>query len=371
MVEDDPNLKASGYRIQRIVHDLAHEHMEGQVATAHQALYMTMGQDRMIEVNHRSDWWDLRNHLLQKLVDENTAGPGDGSTSVTPAARRPNEGREHSKQSDYESFKRGDGISVKTSPNGTVRYGWIVGLGDPVPHKEQPLNDTDSRRFTIEYRDTGKTAVVDARSIKSWPTDEIPLFRKLELEALNAEKELLRTTERYTVSGPLVAPASRQIQEIATPTETTAQLEEVTETEQPEVEHREPAQEQTAPARVQKAPATGTGLMDKKNYSNCNKDNVIGDITAGRSTRNRPTALTAQEELKNLNPVTILGQGLLELFSMTNAVEKILAMGRHNKEPHHEEEDNQISLAGPHTVELEQRENEQTKLRQPPDEAKR
>ena len=76
-----------------------------------------------------------------------------------------------------------------------MRYGWIVGLGDPVPHKEQPLNDTDSRRFTIEYRDTGKTAVVDARSIKSWPTDEIPLFRKLELEALNAERELLRTTD--------------------------------------------------------------------------------------------------------------------------------------------------------------------------------
>ena len=93
-----------------------------------------MGQDRMIEVNHRSDWWDLRNYLLQKLVDENTAGPGDGSTSVTPAARRPNEGREHSKQSDYESFKRGDGVSIKTNPKAKVRYGWIVGRGDSVPH---------------------------------------------------------------------------------------------------------------------------------------------------------------------------------------------------------------------------------------------
>ncbi len=84
------------------------------------------------------------------------------------------------------------------------------------------------------------------------------------MEALNAEKERLRTTERFTIPGPLVAPASQQIQEITTPTETTAQWEEVTEPEQPEVEHREPAQEQKAPARVQKAPAAGTGLMDKK-----------------------------------------------------------------------------------------------------------
>ena len=82
---------------------MAHEYIEGQVATAHQAMYMTMGQDRMIEVNHRSDWWDLRNHLLQQLVDENTSGPGDGSISVNPAAQRPMEGRQHSKKADYES----------------------------------------------------------------------------------------------------------------------------------------------------------------------------------------------------------------------------------------------------------------------------
>ena len=111
--------------------------------------------------------------------------------------------------------------------------------------------------------------------------------------------------------------------------------------------------------------------MDKKSYSDCNQDNIIGDITAGRSTRNRPTALTAQEELKNLDPFTLLGHGFMELMSIRDAVEKIRAMERHNKEPHHEEEDNQISLAGPHTVELEQRENEQTRQRQLSDKAGR
>ena len=143
------------------------------------------------------------------------------------------------------------------------------------------------------------------------------------------------------------------------------------ETTQPEVGHRESVQEQTAPTRVQRAPATRTGVMDKKSYLDCNQDNIIGDITAGRSTRNRPTALTAQEELKNLDPFTLLGHGFMELMSIRDAVEKIRAMGRHNKEPHHEEEDNQISLAGPHTVELEQRENEQTRQRQLSDKAGR
>ena len=45
----DPGLKVSSYKIQRLVHDLAHENMEGQIATAHQAMYMTMGQYHMIE----------------------------------------------------------------------------------------------------------------------------------------------------------------------------------------------------------------------------------------------------------------------------------------------------------------------------------
>ena len=114
--------------------------------------------------------------------------------------------------------------------------------------------------------------------------------------------------------------------------------------------------------------------MDKKNYSNCNQDNVIGDITAGRSTRNRPAALTAQEDLKNMPPNELLGQGLMQLWEMARTMHRMAAKKKSDHEANHEEEDNEISLPGPHGVSLEQpdrRENEQSKLRQPPDEAKR
>ena len=79
------------------------------------------------------------------MVDENTPGPGDGSTSVTPAAQRPMEGRQHAKIGDYVSFLRGDGVTIKAHPNKKVEYGWVIGRGDPVPHEEQPLNDSDTR----------------------------------------------------------------------------------------------------------------------------------------------------------------------------------------------------------------------------------
>ena len=206
------------------------------------------------------------------------------------------------------------------------------------------MNDTDSRRFTIEYRDTGKTAVVDAQSLKVWHTDEIPMFRKLELEALNAERELLGARERITIPGPQVAPAPQQIQEITTPTETAAQREEVTEPEQPEVEHREPAQEQRAPARVPRAPAPGTGLMDRQNFSNYHKDNIIGDINAGRSTRNRPAALAAHKGLKKMSPFEMLGKGLWEIVRMARTLD---GMADRENEPYkadHDNGDNEDSL---------------------------
>ena len=67
----------------------------------------------------------------------------------------------------------------------------------------------------------------------------------------------------------------------------------------------------------------------------------------------------------------LLGRSFLEMMTIRDTVEKIRAREKHNHESHHEEEDNQISLAGPHTVELEQRENEQTKYRQLSDKAAR
>ena len=59
---------------------------------------------------------------------------------------------------------------------------------------------------------------------------------------------------------------------------------------------------------------------------------------------------------------------------MAMTMQRMAAEEKRNHEANHEEEDNEISLAGPQTVELEQpdqQENEQSKLRQLPDKAKR
>ena len=122
----NPGMLVSDYVIQSLVHNLAHENMPGQMATAHQAPYMTMGQDEMIEVNHISDWWDVRNQYLQKFLDVETVGPGEGSVSVNPAMCSPIKGRDHGKCSNYEVFQRGDGMSIREGKERVVRYGWIL-----------------------------------------------------------------------------------------------------------------------------------------------------------------------------------------------------------------------------------------------------
>ena len=87
LIEEHPHLKINDHEVQSLVHDMAHENMQGQEATAHQALYFSLGQDAGIEVNYRADWWDVRNNLLQKLLEDSTEGPGDGSLSINPARR--------------------------------------------------------------------------------------------------------------------------------------------------------------------------------------------------------------------------------------------------------------------------------------------
>ena len=95
--------------------------MIGQQATA--ALYFSFGQDSGIEINHRADWWDIRNNLLQKLLDEGTESPGDGSLSINPASQDPFQSRDQGKRPDYEVFERGDAVSIKESKDRKVRYG--------------------------------------------------------------------------------------------------------------------------------------------------------------------------------------------------------------------------------------------------------
>ena len=77
LMGEHPHLKINDHEVQSLIHDMAHENMQGQEARAHQALYFSLGQDAGIEVNHRADWWDVRNNLLQTLLDDSTEGPGD------------------------------------------------------------------------------------------------------------------------------------------------------------------------------------------------------------------------------------------------------------------------------------------------------
>ena len=113
LMEEHPHLKINNHEVQSLVHDMAHENMQGQQATAHQALYFSLGQDAGIEVNYRADWWNVRNNLLQKLLDESTEGPGDGSLSINPASRDPFQSRDQGNRSDFEIFERGDAVSIK------------------------------------------------------------------------------------------------------------------------------------------------------------------------------------------------------------------------------------------------------------------
>ena len=113
---------------------MAHENMQGQEATAHQALYFSLGQDAGIEVNHRADWWDVRNNLLQTLLDDSTEGPGDGSISINPARRDPFQSRDQGKRPDFETFERGDVVSIKETSDRKCRYGWIMSRCESIEH---------------------------------------------------------------------------------------------------------------------------------------------------------------------------------------------------------------------------------------------
>jgi hypothetical protein len=250
-------------------------------------------------------------------------------------------------------------VSVKTNPKSKVRYGWIVGRGDSVPHEEQPLNDTDSRRFEVEYQDTGTVTMVDARSLRKWTTTELPIFRIKELEALDAERKQLdqRGRPSTTKQSPQRTPASqghpRANPQTPPPAEAAAQQQEEREIPQPEieVEHREPAQEQRAPARIPRAPAREsaqrTGVMDKSNYSNYHTDNIIGDINAGRSTRSRPNGaatLTAHGAMGRMSPFKMLGKGLWEIVRMARTLDGMANRENELQETNHDKGDNQDSL---------------------------
>ena len=222
---------------------------------------------------------------------------------------------------------------------------------DPVPHVEQPLNDTDTRRFWVEFLKNGKRQEVDAQSLRIWRTAELPRFRIEEQERLEAERVQRPPKERTpTTAAPQVAiqsfqeaPASpeRPPGNLPTPSPTgsSVQQQEEQEVAQPEVEivHRAPARE----------PRRKNGTMDGPNYSNAHTDNIIGDINAGRSTRNRPNGaatLTAQNMKVQLSPYEMLGRSMWEIMQMSKRMGEMMDKEKGSHEAEYDKRDNQDSL---------------------------
>ena len=76
LMGEHPHLKVNDHEVQSLIHDMAHETMPGQEATAHQALYFSLGQDVGVEINHRADWWDIRGCTL---MTSSEIPPGGGT----------------------------------------------------------------------------------------------------------------------------------------------------------------------------------------------------------------------------------------------------------------------------------------------------
>ena len=165
LLKEHPHLKVNDHEVQSLIHDMAHENMPGQEATAHQALYFSMGQDMGVEINHRADWWDIRNNLLQTLLDENTEGPGDGSISINPARRDPFQSRDPKTRSDYEVFEKGDAVSIKETSDRKCRLGWIMGRAEDIEHHGTAFDNTEGRRYMVELTN-GTVGTFDAKSLK-------------------------------------------------------------------------------------------------------------------------------------------------------------------------------------------------------------
>ena len=90
--------------------------------------------------------------------------------------------------------------------------------------------------------------------------------------------------------------------------------------------------------------------MDKPNYSNYHTDNIIGDINAGRSTRNRPggaASLTAHGAMGQMSPFKILGKGLWEIVRMARTLDDMADRGDDLHEANHNKGDNNDSRNGP------------------------
>ena len=97
-----------------------------------------------------------------------------------------------------------------------------------------------------------------------------------------------------------------------------------------------PARKPRAPTRE---PARYTGTMDGPNFSEAHTDNIIGDINAGRSTRNRPNGATTLSTRARMSTLEMLGRSMWEIMRMSKKLDEIV--DRENK-PHATNHDSEI-----------------------------
>ena len=253
-----------------------------------------------VEVNHRADWWDIRNNLLQTLLDENTEGPGDGSISINPARRDPFQSRDPKKRSDYEVFERGDAVSIKETADRNCRFGWIMGRAEEIQHPGTAFDDTEARRYLVELTN-GTLGTFDAKSMKHYNTKERPSWERQAPEP--QQKEIIQREIREPPAE--VIPEQQTVREELIPRQPRQPMTEIREMEEVEVdqipdvhpEPEEPAHRTTAPARQPAKPAAkprGTALMDGGGWCGMNTENIVSGGT--RTRRCTGHAMVAEEE---------------------------------------------------------------------------
>ena len=307
-LSENPSLKINDPEIQSLIHDLAHETMQGQLATPHQCRYLTLGQDDKIEVNQRVDQQEVRSHFLYKTLDMATEVPGDGSLTLDPARRRTTQAREHAKHSDFEVFERGNAVSIKEEAKKPVRLGWIIDrAADDVTHDGTPFERTACRRYRVELKvgdgpgpqpHTPGEVIVDAQSMKRWNTSERPRFMLTEEEErqLRESEEEPRRIERprEPENQPTMENEQQQTEQVEPMEQQETPI--VTEIQQPKRAVGRPRKTQQ-PQQPQQTPREGA-LMDGGNHCKQSEGNIMGESEGPRTTRSgRPAAAHLANDL--------------------------------------------------------------------------
>ena len=174
MLQENHNLRINDHQVQRVIHDMAHKYMAGQLVNAHQSIYATLAQNNEIEIEYNSDWAVWRNKMLLNLVEikhSKEQCSTDGELTANPAMRRPMELRDSPRGLDRQIHpKPGDEVSIKQTSKRDVTRGIIKCRLDDVLHEDRPLADSYSKRYLVTTTDarTGKEKnhLMDRQSLR-------------------------------------------------------------------------------------------------------------------------------------------------------------------------------------------------------------